>query len=127
MCVLHQSIGALVDGGVVLDLQSVPPEPAIECDGVVLGSLVSPDFWALADANNAHVDSLVAAGTLVEEGRHAHEVLVRWPTGRELAEEWQPARRRLPPELYEAVGSVDRECVIHEPCLTRRFRYRADV
>jgi hypothetical protein len=123
--VLCQAIGALVDGGVLLDLQSVPPEPVVEHRGVELGRLVSPAFWAAAAANNTHLEALTAAGALVEEASDRFEVLIQWPSGCELADEWQPARRIVPESPKTALRPIAGECVIRESCLTVRYRYTA--
>lgn len=122
MHVLRRFREALVPGGIVLDLQVVPPDPVVEVDGEAVCAIDGRCLLDAAAAAAAAVDAMVEAGLLVEEAVDDHDVLTRYATGAELVEDFVDRKRSVPSEAVPLLVAVDRECVIRERCRLRRLR-----
>ena len=121
--VLRHLYGALAPGGVILDLRSVPPMARVEVDGEPLGELDESEFIPRTLGNGDALHGLALEGLLVLEGEVAHQILIVYPTGRDLVEDvaaW--GSTGVPPELKARVLAIDRECTVREFCLTRSYR-----
>lgn len=115
-------LAAVVPGGLILDLQTVRPPPRVEAEGRVLCELETAEFFARADANEAILMASVREGVLALETEEYLEVLQRWPCGAELVADLQSRLRKIPGAMLPVVGAIAGECVIREPCRTRRLR-----
>ena len=121
--VLRSLVEALVPGGIVLDLGSVPPAAEIESGGVVLGSLDEDAFFAEALPAMAGLDALVAEGVLREEGRTTCDMLLHFDSSEDLVEDVETrSHTRLTEDLAERLRQVAAPVRQHEHCLLRRFR-----
>ena len=123
MDVLRRLHETLVPGGLVLDLRSIPPSPRVESDGETLGEI---DYWAWferAERDAEALEVLVRERLLVPEQAVEHEIVVVYPSGRDLlthADGWR--LKRVPGALAERVTALDRACRVRENCLARRLR-----
>jgi hypothetical protein len=120
--VLRRFRAALRPGGIVLDLQVVPPQPRVEADGRVVCEIVGSSLLERADAARAGVDLLVAEGLLVEEAVDDHDVFKHFESGAALVEDFAPKERDVPREAVPVLQALDRECVVRERCRLRRLR-----
>ena len=121
--VLRHVYETLAPGGVILDLRSVPPPALVEVDGEPLGELDESEFIPRTLGNGEALLALAGEGLLVVEGEVPHEILIVYPTGRDLVEDvagW--GGTTVPPELKARVLAIDRECAVREFCLARSFR-----
>lgn len=123
MDTLRDLLRALVPGGLVVDLLSVPPPEHVEAAGEVIGELDNSAFFARAIPAAAGLDALAAAGVLVHEHEERLSILVRYPTGADLADDVaQRTYSRLPATLEPRVRAIAGPCELRSPCLVRRFR-----
>jgi hypothetical protein len=120
--VLRRFRAALVPGGVMLDLQVIRPNPAVEVAGAVVCEIDGSPLFVTADAAAAAVDAMLDAGALIEEAVDDHDVLKHYATGSELVEEFQPAKRSLPADFVLRLQLLRQECVVRERCRLRRLR-----
>ena len=121
--VLRKLLQALVPGGVVVDLLSVPPPERIEVDGDVLGELDGSRFFPRALAAAAGLDMLAEEGLLVAEGEERFPVFIRYPTGPDVIEDVaQREYTRMPSALAGRLQAIQQPCAIRDNCLVRRFR-----
>jgi hypothetical protein len=121
--VLRELMRVLAPGGVVVDLLSVPPPERVEAAGDVLGELDGSRFFPRALEAAAGLNTLVAEGLLAAEGEERFSVFIRYPTGRDLAEDVaQREFTRMPDELRARVLQVGGPCHIRDSCLVRSFR-----
>lgn len=121
--VLRRLLQALVPGGVVVDLLSVPPPEQVEMDGAVLGELDGSAFFPRALAAAAGLDALVGEGLLEHEHEERFSILVRYPSGADLVEDVrQRTYTRLPASLARRLRSLDHPCQLRDQCLVRSFR-----
>jgi hypothetical protein len=121
--VLRRLLVALVPGGVVVDLVSVPPPERVESGGRVLGELDGSLFYPRALESAAALDALTSEGLLRQESAEEFPVFIRYPTGRDLVDD--VARReltRMPADLRARVLELDGPCEIRDNCLVRGFR-----
>jgi hypothetical protein len=120
--VLRRFRAALRPGGIVLDLQVVPPHPRVEADGRVVCEIDGSWLLVRADAARAGVDLLIAERLLVEEAVDDHDVFKHFETGAALVEDFAPKKRTIPAEAVPVLRALDRECVVRERCRLRRLR-----
>ena len=123
MHVLRRLLQALVPGGVVVDLLSVPPPERVEVGDEVLGELDQSRFFPRALAAAAGLDALAEEWFLVAEHEERFSILVRYATGAEAVEDVaQRTYTRMPAELARRVEAIPGPCAMREHCLVRRFR-----
>src|SRR2546430_1948998 len=109
-------VEAVKPGGAVLDLQVIRPNPVVESDARVLCKVDGESLLRKADAAARAVDSLLAAGRLVEETVDDHDVRKHYRTGSDLVEDFAGKERRLPDEAVASLGTFMRPCVVRERC-----------
>jgi hypothetical protein len=121
--VLRRLLEALVPGGAVVDLLSVPPPETVEAGGGVLGEIDQSAFFPRALEAASGLDTLAHEGLLAVEHEERFSIFVRYPTGRDAVEDVAGRTySRMPPELVPRVLALDGPCVIRENCLVRSFR-----
>jgi hypothetical protein len=123
--VLRRVYEALAPGGTILDLRSVPPPAFVEADGEELGELDESEFFPRSLHNGDALTSLAREGLLALEGEHPHDMLIVYPTGRELVDdvgEWGDTK--VPAALAARLLPLERECSVREFCLARAYRRR---
>jgi SAM-dependent methyltransferase len=113
---------ALAPGGLVLDLQVVPPPPRVEAGGRVLCEIDAGALFERAAAAREAVDRLVAEGLLEEEAADDHDVLLHYSGGPELVQDWSAAEGTLSAAAAVALGRVRGPCRVRERCRLRRLR-----
>lgn len=121
--VLRHVYETLAPGGVIVDVRSVPPPALVEVDGEPLGELDQSAFFPITIHNGVALDLLAHEGLLVGGPELSHDLLIAYPSGRDLVEDvacWGSSR--VPPELAAPLIDVHRECRIREFCLARSFR-----
>jgi len=121
--VLRRLMTALVPGGPLVDLLSVPPPERVEVGGELLGELDGSAFFPRALAAAGGLDALAVEGVLVHEHEERFPIFVRYPTGADLVEDVaQRAYTRMPAALGRRVRAIAGPCEIRDNCLVRRFR-----
>ncbi len=121
--VLRKLLQALVPGGIVVDLLSVPPPERVEVDGELVGELDNSAFFPRALAAAGALDALVLEGVLVHEHEERFPIFVRYPTGTNLFEDVaQREYTRMPAAIGPRVRAIVGPCEIRDNCLVRRFR-----
>ena len=121
--VLRRLMTALVPGGLVVDLLSVPPPERVEVGGELLGELDGSAFFPRALAAAGGLDALAVEGVLVHEHEERFPIFVRYPTGADLVEDVaQREYTRMPAALGRRVRAIAGPCEIRDNCLVRRFR-----
>jgi hypothetical protein len=120
--VLDRMLQAVAPGGIVLDLQFVPPNPRVELAGRVIGEIDCGRLFRLAAAATAAVDARIAAGELVEEAVDDHDVLKHFPNGADLVEDVAGSERRLPAAFVPVARTIEEPLVVRERCRLRRLR-----
>jgi hypothetical protein len=124
--VLRHVYETLAPAGMLLDLRSVPPPATVEVNGERIGELDQLEFVPRTIGNGEALDELAREGLLVLEQQVPHEILIVYPTGRDLVEdvgEWGDTK--VPPSLAARLLEVDRECAVREFCLARSYRRSA--
>jgi hypothetical protein len=119
--VLGNMVSAVRPGGIVLDLQVVRPNPHVEVDGRVFSEIDGEPLFIKADAATAAVDTLIAAGGLVEEAVDDHDVRKHYRTGLHLVDDFAGKDRRLLGDAVSRLQAVTRPCVVRERCRLRRL------
>jgi hypothetical protein len=123
--VLRRVNEALAPGGTILDLRSVPPPALVEVDGKPIGELDESDFFPRSVHNGEALEGLAHEGLLLLEAEEAHDMLIVYPTGRELVDDvagWGDTK--VPASLTPRLLPLERECRIREFCLARAYRRR---
>jgi len=121
--VLRRLMTALVPGGPLVDLLSVPPPERVEVGGELLGELDGSAFFPRALAAAGGLDALAVEGVLVHEHEERFPIFVRYPTGADLVEDVaQREYTRMPAALGRRVRAIAGPCEIRDNCLVRRFR-----
>ncbi len=120
--VLRRFRQALVPGGAILDLQVIPPEPAIEVDGEVICRMEGRTLLEDAAAAAAAVDIEIARGLLREEAVDDHDVLRHFPTGTALVEHFHTRPRSVPATFVPMLEAGAHPHVVREACRLRRLR-----
>jgi SAM-dependent methyltransferase len=115
--VLRRFRQALVPGGAILDLQVIPPEPAVEVDGEVVCRLEGGTLLEDAAAAAAAVDEEIAQGLLREEAVDDH-----FPAGAALVEHFRTRPRSVPASAIRLLEASARPHVVREACRLRRLR-----
>lgn len=121
--VLRRLLRSLVAGGSVVDLASVPPNGAVEANGVVLGELDESAFFPRASACAAALDELTADGTLAFVSEERFPVRIGYPSGADaVADVAARSYGRMPDELAARVSTVRGPVAIVESGVVRAFR-----
>jgi len=123
--VLRRFRETLVPGGVLLDLQVIPPDPVVEVDGAVVCSIDGSVLLDAAAAATIVVDEMIAGGLLRDEGGDDHDVLRHYPSGGALVEHVETSVRSVPPGAIPLLNAIERPCVIRDQCRLRRLRTTA--
>jgi hypothetical protein len=121
--VLRHLYEALAPGGRILDLRSVPPPSLVEVEGDPVGELDESAFFPRSEHNGGALVELAREGLLTFEAEERHEIVIVYPSGRDLVEDvagW--GSTKVPEALAARLEGEDRECRIREYCLTRAFR-----
>jgi SAM-dependent methyltransferase len=113
---------ALAPNGAILDLEVVPPEPAVEADGGIVCRLEGGTLLADAAAAAAVIDEQIARGLLLEEGVDDHDVLRHFPTGAALVEHFRTRPRSVPARFVPLLEASARHHIVREACRLRRLR-----
>jgi len=119
--VLRNMVGAVKQGGVVLDLQVIRPNPLVEVDSRILCEIDGSPLFRLADAADAAVNSFVAAGRLLGEKVDDHDVLKHYANGADLVGDFADKERRISEQAVARVRRVNGPCVTRERCRLRRL------
>lgn len=122
MHVLRRFREALVPGGVLLDLQVIPPDPVVEVDGSVVCSIDGSYLLDAAAAATLVVDELVACALLREEAVDDHDVLRHFGSGSSLVEHFEASKRSVPPDAIPLLKAIEGLCIVRERCRLRRLR-----
>ena len=122
MHVLRNMISSLKPGGLVLDLQVIPPDPRVEVDGQLVCEIDGQPLFRLADAAAAAVDAASADGRLLEEAVDDHDVRKHYRTGADLVADFAGKVRKLPADAVPNVCAITRPSVVRECCRLRRLR-----
>jgi hypothetical protein len=120
--VLRRFERALAPNGAILDLQVVPPEPAVEVDGGIVCRLEGGTLLADAAAAAAVIDEEIARGLLREEGVDDHDVLRHFPTGAALVQHYRTRPRSVPASFVPRLEASARPHIVREACRLRRLR-----
>jgi hypothetical protein len=105
----------------VLDLQVIRPNPRVEAAERLICEVDGSPLFRKADAATAAIDSLTAAGRLVEEAIDDHDARTQFPNGSELVADFGPKERRLPHAAIPELLTVEQPVVIRERCRLRRL------
>jgi hypothetical protein len=123
--VLREVYEAVAPGGTILDLRSVPPPAVVEADGEELGELDESEFFPRSMHNGDALTALARDGLLALDGEEAHELLIVYPSGRELLDDvaaWGDTK--VPAAVAAQLLPLERECRVREFCLARAYRRR---
>jgi hypothetical protein len=121
--VLREVYEAVAPGGTILDLRSVPPPAVVEADGEELGELDESEFFPRSMHNGDALTALARDGLLALDGEEAHELLIVYPSGRELLDDvaaWGDTK--VPAAVAAQLLPLERECRVREFCLARAYR-----
>jgi hypothetical protein len=123
--VLRHLLEALVPGGSVVDLTSVPPDGVVEVDGEIIGSLDESAFFPRATANAAALDDLVAQGVLALRTEERFPVVIDYWNGADaIADVAERSYGRMPEEVAARLSLVAGPVSIREFCFVRSFVLR---
>jgi hypothetical protein len=120
--VLRHLYEALAPRGLILDLRSVPPPSLVEVGGKPTGELDESEFFPRSEHNGGALVELAREGMLTFAAEERHEIVIVYPSGRDLVEDvagW--GSTKVPDALADRLVGEDRECRIREYCLTRAF------
>jgi hypothetical protein len=126
--VLRQVYDTVAPGGAIVDLRSVPPPALVEAGEEELGELDESEFFPRSLHNGDALTRLAREGLLALEGEEPHEMLIVYPTGRELLDDvaaW--GATKVPAALAAELATLERECRIREFCLARSYRRSRDA
>ena len=122
MHALRHLLPALVPGGRIVDLASVPPNGVVEAGDVVLGELDESAFFPRSEASAAALDALVAEGVLTLDSQERFPVVIRYPSGSDaVADVAQRAYGQMPSELAATVAAISGPVSIRETSAVRAF------
>lgn len=124
MHVLRNMVEALKQGGLVLDLQVIRPNPIAELDERFVCEIDGEPLFRTADAATAAIDALILDGRLVEQTVDDHDVRKHYDNGAELVADFADKKRRLPEQAVPDLLAVARPCVVRERCRLRRLLVR---
>jgi hypothetical protein len=122
--VLRNVLGGVRDGGLVLDLQVIRPNPVVEAAGRVLCEIDGEPLLRKADAAAAAIDELIAERRLVEEAVDDHDVLSHYRNGNDLVDDFADRTRRIPDYAVPELRTIAGPCVVRELCRLRRLQMR---
>jgi hypothetical protein len=120
--VLRNMMNAVRPGGLVLDLQVVRPNPAVESGSAIVCEIDGEPLFQSADAATAAVDAAITDGRLVEEAVDDHDVRKHYPEGADLVDDFADKKRRLPREALPRLRALREPCAVRERCRLRRLR-----
>lgn len=125
MHVLGTMVEAVEPGGLVLDLQVIPPNPVVEAGGRSVCEIDGMPLFRTADAAAAAVDSLVASGRLIDDAIDDHDVRKHYRSGLELVDDFAGKQRKLPEQALPRLRALEQGCVVRERCRLRRLGVRS--
>jgi hypothetical protein len=114
-------VRAVRAGGTVLDLQVIRPSPRVQVAERFICEVDGSPLFRKADAATAAIDSLIAAGRLVEEAIDDHDARTQFRNGSELVADFAPKERRLPDAAIPELLTIEQPVVIRERCRLRRL------
>ena len=117
-------VEAVKPGGVVLDLQVIRPNPAVEVDGRFVCEIDGEPLFRTADAATAAIDAFTRAGQLVEQATDDHDVRKHYDNGAALVGDFADKKRRLPEHAVPRLLALAQPCVVRERCWLRRLQVR---
>lgn len=121
MHVQRRFLKAVVPGGILLDLQIIPPYPRVEAQGKVIHLVHGGEVFDWALAAGAALDRLVDEGRLLDEAYLDHDVLSHYENGAVLCANWPSKLATLPPEVTSLLSAVSTICVLRERCRLRKL------
>ena len=124
MHVLRNMISAIKPGGLVLDLQVIPPNPVAEAGDEVVCEIDGAPLLRQAAAAATTVDDLIALGHLCEEAVDDHDVRKHYRTGADVVEDFAGSERNIPEDALPRLADLDRPVTVRERCRLRRLRSR---
>jgi hypothetical protein len=122
--VLGNMVDAVKPDGIVLDLQVIRPNPAVEIDGRVLCEIDGEPLFHMADAATAAVDALIAGGRLIEQTVHDHDVRKHYDNGADLVDDFADSDRRLPNRAVPHLLTLSQPRAVRVRCRLRRLLVR---
>jgi hypothetical protein len=120
--VLSNVVAAVKPGGLVLDLQIVPPDPVVESGEQRICDIWGEPAFAMAAAATAAVEAAIRTGLLAEEAVDDHQVRTHFQTGPELIDHFVDKQRRIPEEAVPQLLATPGPVTIRERCRLRRLR-----
>lgn len=122
MHVLRHVIASLKPGGVVLDLQVIPPNPIVEASGDIVCEIDGARLLEQAAAATVAIDELVARRRLCEQAVDDHDVRHHYRTGADLIDDFADSGRKIPDDAVPSLLGLDRPVVVRERCRLRRLK-----
>jgi hypothetical protein len=119
--VLDNMIGGIRPGGVILDLQVIRPDPRVELAGELVCEIQGGPLFDKADAATAAIDAAIATGRLIEQAVDDHDVLMHYPSGLDLVDDFEDRLRKIPERAIPRLNAITRPLVIRERCRLRRL------
>jgi hypothetical protein len=120
--VLRNMTASLKPGGLVLDLQVIPPNPIVEVGGHILCEIDGARLLEQAAAATAAVDDLGARRHLCEQAVDDHDVRNHYRTGADLVADFADSGRKIPEDAVPGLLRLDRPVVVRERCRLRRLK-----
>jgi hypothetical protein len=120
--VLRHVIASLRPGGIVLDLQVIPPNPLVEAGGEVVCEIDGSRLLEQAAAATAAVDDLVARRHLCEQAVDDHDVRNHYRTGSDLIDDFADSGRKIPEDAVPSLVRLGGPVVVRERCRLRRLK-----
>jgi hypothetical protein len=115
-------ISAVKPGGLVLDLQVIPPNPVAEVDDEILCEIDGAPLLQQAAAAAAAVNDLIALGRLFEEAVDDHDVRKYYRTGADVVEDFADSERNIPENALSRLLDLHSPVLVRERCRLRRLR-----
>jgi hypothetical protein len=120
--VLRRFREAVVQDGILLDLQVIRPHPRIESEGRLVYVADGSPLFKGVGAARAAVDLLIAEGLLVEDAVDDHDVHNHYDSGADLLAGCPPKRAKPGTEAAAFLRAITVECIVRERCRLRKLR-----
>ena len=120
--VLRNVIASLRPGGVILDLQVIPPNPIVEVSSEFVCEIDGARLLEQAAAATAALDDLVAQRNLCEQAVDDHDVRNHYRTGSDLIDDFADSGRKIPDDAVPGLLRLDGPVVVRERCRLRRLK-----
>jgi len=120
--VLRNVLASLKPGGIVLDLQVIPPNPLVEVGGEIVCEIDGARLLEQAAAATAAMDDLAARSYLREQAVDDHDVRNHYRTGSELIDDFADSGRKIPDDALPSLRLLNGPVVVRERCRLRRLK-----